>query len=493
MEDRLLYRIQEGLVANGRLVTLLLCLVVGTLGGLLIAFVSPLIALALVVALAGGLVMLRSTQWGLFALIGVICLLPFGAVPIYLGFYPTFLDVVLLTLFAVWLVRALSRPDEKLISSPLDLPILIFVVLAFFSFVMGLRYGGLTKDTLRHFAEVIIAIALYFVTVNVVRKRTQLEQVVRVIMLAGFAAAFIGVLLYFLPETTTIRLLSSLRIFHYPAGFGVLRFIEDNPELPMRATSTSIDPNVLGGLLITITALTAPHLFARRPLFPRVWVALALMSMVTCMVLTFSRGSFMGLGVALAFLGVVRYRRLFFLLLVAGIAILVLPQTQVYVQHFLEGLTGQDRATQMRMGEYYDALNLIARYPWFGVGFAGVPSIDLYVGVSSVYLLMAEEMGLVGLGAFFLIVGLFFTQTWRAWRRLTPDSWLDPILLGLMAALVGTLVGGIFDHYFFNLDFPHSVAFFWLTVALTMVAARLAAQEEGISSVSKLKALLSAG
>ena len=35
------------------------------------------------------------------------------------------------------------------------------------------------------------------------------------------------------------------------------------------------------------------------------------------------------------------------------------------------------------------------------------------------------------------------------------------------------IVGGLFEHYFFNLDFPYSVALFWLYVALAMVAVRL--------------------
>ena len=43
---------------------------------------------------------------------------------------------------------------------------------------------------------------------------------------------------------------------------------------------------------------------------------------------------------------------------------------------------------------------LIARYPIFGVGFTGVPDIDLYLGVSMLYLIIAENMGLVGLASF---------------------------------------------------------------------------------------------
>jgi O-antigen ligase len=76
-----------------------------------------------------------------------------------------------------------------------------------------------------------------------------------------------------------------------------------------------------------------------------------------------------------------------------------LPPAQTYVAHLVEGLMLQDRATLMRLGEYKDALALISRYPWFGVGFGGSPDADLYVGVSSLYLLMAEIMGVVGVAA----------------------------------------------------------------------------------------------
>jgi O-antigen ligase len=57
-----------------------------------------------------------------------------------------------------------------------------------------------------------------------------------------------------------------------------------------------------------------------------------------------------------------------------------------------------------RLGEYKDALILIQRYPILGVGFSGSPDIDTYIGVSNMYLLIAEEMGLVGLTAYMAII-----------------------------------------------------------------------------------------
>ena len=60
-------------------------------------------------------------------------------------------------------------------------------------------------------------------------------------------------------------------------------------------------------------------------------------------------------------------------------------------------------------------------------------------------------------------------------RDITPG--LAAILLGLTAALGGILVGGIFDHYFFNLSFPHSVSIFWIFMGLAMVAVRLGTED----------------
>jgi hypothetical protein len=51
----------------------------GLLTGALFGSLGPIIAIGLVGALVVGVLMLRSTQVGLFALVSLICLLPYGA------------------------------------------------------------------------------------------------------------------------------------------------------------------------------------------------------------------------------------------------------------------------------------------------------------------------------------------------------------------------------------------------------------------------------
>jgi len=127
----------------------------------------------------------------------------------------------------------------------------------------------------------------------------------------------------------------------------------------------------------------------------------------------------------------------------------------------------------MRFGEYKDALILIQRYPIFGVGFAGTPDIDIYLGVANVYFTIAEVMGLVGLLAFLAVIGTVFFNAFLNRRIFKQNERLDAVWLGLHAALVGGLVAGIFDHYLFNLEFHHAVTAFWLLVGMAAAATRL--------------------
>ncbi len=469
------FNLYQRVATNERLSLLLVvaggALVVFVLAAL-VAFASPAIAAAAIVAVVAGLIILTNIEYGFYAVVGVVILLPFASVPINLGFNPTLLDLALVLLFIMWFARALTRQDEeRFVLTPLGLPLLAFALLAIFSFVVGMSHAGLAIQTVRHFAEVLLALALYFLIVNVVRTRERLRRVVLALILAGAVSAALGIIFYFLPRDLTIRLLSLLRVFKYPAGAGVLRFVNDDPNGTLRAVSTSVDPNVLGGMMILVSALTAPQIFAEKPVLRRPIIIGIFVTMFLCLFLTQSRGALLGLVAALLVMAFTRYRRVIPLLLLGGVIFYLAPFTQHYIQYLIDAFLAQDRSTQMRLGEYKDALTLISRNPIFGVGFLGSPDIDTYIGVSSVYLLIAEEMGIVGLAAFLMVMATYFCTAAGRWLKgLKTDPFLSPIVLGLSAALFGSMTAGVVDHYFFNLDFPHSVTLFWLYVGLGMAA-----------------------
>lgn len=435
-----------------------------------IAVLGPLLALAAGLGAFAAYLALRSPRWGLTFVILVASLLPFAAFPFRLGFKPTFLDAALGSLVFVWAVALLTGRERRFVGSPLGVPVAVFLFLVVFAFALGASHARPSVTTIRRFAEVMLGISLFFVVINVLRTQADLEWAGRVFLLAGAGAALIGVVLYVIPEAWTVRVFNALTRFDYPGGYGALRYIEDNPNNPMRAIGTAVDPNAFGGMLVLYAGFTAPQLVAPRPLFRR-WLVAAMFGVeVLCLYLTYSRSAMVGLAVALGLIALLRYRKLLLVGLLGLGLLLLLPQAQAYVERFVAGIQGQDLATQMRFGEYKDALRLIQRYPVFGVGFSGTPDIDLYIGVSSVYLLMAETTGLVGLAAFLLSMAVFFIFFLRTVRRPMLDGRREALLLGLGGAVAGVLTSGVFDHYLFNLAYPHMASLFWIVVGMGTAA-----------------------
>src|SRR5690606_21967754 len=105
----------------------------------------------------------------------------------------------------------------------------------------------------------------------------------------------------------TERALARLIPYGYP-GSRIVRYIEDDPGRPMRAVGTGVDPNSFGGLVMVGFLLAAGQLFGRNPIMSR-WLsgpAFALCGLA--MMLTYSRGAWVGAAAGLAIILVMRRR-----------------------------------------------------------------------------------------------------------------------------------------------------------------------------------------
>jgi O-antigen ligase len=462
---------EQPLVRTSALV--LLCLLIGTIAGASVSFGPFWLGFAALIALAGALLILRSTDLGLAAVFAVIALLPFGALPFKIAVTPTFLELALIALLGIAGLRVLAVPDLDLRMSALGGPILAWLGLTVFSLVLGA--GGLPDNlTLHNYLKFVLGVLLFFAVLNVVRTRDQIRFALRIVIIGGASAALIGLGLYILNDETALRLLVALGRLGYPTSGRVLRYVEDDPNGLERAIGTAIDPNSFGGTLALICALTAAQLWAQRPVLPR-WLLVGMAgAMALCTFLTYSRAALGGLLVATIFLAIVRERRLWWLIggtaALGTIAIFGLGLGDAFVERIVEGIQFRDQANQMRLAEFRNAIEIIRRYPIFGVGFGAGPELGLITGVSSIYLAMAERIGLVGLGVFIGIAVAFFVITLRALRRIDEER--SALLLGVQAGIVAALAVGLLDHYYFNIEFSHMAALFWGVIGLGMVLVR---------------------
>lgn len=473
---------------NPRTHAILVGLTIGLVGGLiglLLAVAGPVIAIGAVVGALAAIYILTDVSAALYGVIAVVALIPFGTLPVKIGLTPTFLDMAMGAFIVVYLFQWMTGQRQKLQLTPVHALIVVYMLWLILSFALGLRYAPPTSAKLRQFAEALLSISMTFILVDLLRDPAALRRLALVFMLAMGAQAVVTIGLYVLPDDLTERLLVRLARIGYPNG-GVIRYIEDNPALAERAIGTWVDPNALGGVLAIAASMIAPQLFAQRPVLRWRWLTLILMTTVAAgLFLTFSRASILGFAIGVFFIGVMRYRRYIPVLIGGGLLLLLLPQMQIFVERFVQAFTGADLATQMRLGEYSDSLRLISQYPIFGVGFTGTPGINFYSDVASTYLIMANQIGLVGVVIFGLTITAVFAYGLTAWQLVRSNIALDSIHLGAHAALLTVLVNAIADHYFFRIDFQASVALFWLVVALALTSTRLARE----STVAKNEAL----
>ncbi len=445
----------------------LLALVGGSLLGIGAVLGDPLqIGILMLVALLV-VAVLASPEFGLLAFVAVANLLPYAVIPVKILFNFTLVDVILSTLLVAWLARVLHR-ERAAEGSPLDSAVLLYLGLALTSFVLGLTYS-ISPERMRLFLKSINSTLLFFSVLNCVRSTRTLRQLLTALLLGGFGAAVIALVLLYIPEATAAQLLSSLGYLGYPTGPNVLRPIADTDIL--RAIGTSVDPNVLGGLLMMTSALLIGQFSSSKPVLSRRLLGAMAIPMIAALLLTHSRSALGGFVVAALMVGLLRDRRIVLLILGAVLLLPFLPPAQLLVGRLLSGLAFQDRAALMRLDEYRNALNTIATYPWFGIGFGETPSIDLFLGVSSIYLLIGQEMGLVGLASFLLVLGLLACQLVAGWIRARGEDDRG-ILLSLGAPLLAAASAGLLDHYYVNIVFPHMIALFWLYVGLATVAAQ---------------------
>ncbi len=441
--------------------------------GVSAAATSPLVPLALLVGAAIGALIAARPIAGLGLFVAVVATLPSGVIPVPLaGAQLTFVDAVVISTSAVVVARWIFTSATV----PLDLPSLAligFVLVAIAALMSGGAVDPLTPELVRRTGKLLASLLFFIVARGVLTTRARIVGLARGLMVAGAVQGCVGAMLMLLSPQTQLGLLSRLAVIGYPTT-DVLRYVPGPNNTytdQLRAVGTSVDPNVFGGTLMLSLAVMVVQWASPQPILRKWLLVLLALPTAAGVLLSLSRASWLGLAVGLSLIGVLCYRRILVLGLIAGLAVIAAPPGQALVARFVGGFSTADPATAFRFGEYSNALTLLSRYPVLGIGFGTSPDIDVTAGVSSVYLLVGEQTGLIGLSVFLVAM----VATWLTGVR-GLRSGGDPVMQGIraafLAALTGAMVTGLLDQYFANLSFPHAVALFWLYAAVLMAAAR---------------------
>ena len=265
-----------------------------------------------------------------------------------------------------------------------------------------------------------------------------------------------------------------LRQLYGDAGGALARWSDANSVArgTVRIYSSLDNPNLLGGYLLPILPLAAVALLRWRTLPRRLFALLSLVLGIVALVLTYSRGAWMGMVASLGLLGLLlamrqtRHWPLFWrrtlplLLLVATAVALVVLVTQVEplrvrVMSLVAGR--EDSSNNFRINVWTSVLAMINDRPWLGIGPGNTAFNLIYplyqqpkfnaLSAYSIPLELLVEAGVPGLLAG---LALLFTAMRTGLLQGQGQGMLNLPSLAAVAAFAGLAVQGLTDTIFFR-------------------------------------------
>lgn len=398
-----------------------------------------------------------------FCLYGLIFCLPFAKAGVetfcFMGIF-------------LWLMkRALGHREDGLWhffpSTPLNKPLAVFFIAnalaVVFSLIFGLSFKAL-------FSKILKFLMIYFMVVETFRDERRLKTLLLVLLASA-------------------ALMSADGLYQYFTGKDFLRGYSW-----ARMQASFISANGFGAWLIVMIPILIAVCFQKMKGFGwklNILSALLAVSLGICLLLTYSRGAWVGFMVSAAFsifylLFFGRSWRMLAYVSTAGAIILAAGLLQNPLKERLESLGIHFRSMpsffwRLKSSDphvsrgviWKESINMIEDFPVLGTGLNTYSLIARNYKMAqgggtyphNSYLQMAAETGLLGLCSFFWIVFAFFKTSWSYLKTCK-----DPLVLGLVSGILAFLVHAFFDNNLYSLQL---VVLFWFMSGLTIAVINL--------------------
>ncbi|MBR4960040.1 MAG: O-antigen ligase family protein [Clostridia bacterium] len=396
----------------------------GILCGVLTFFVPPWWIAAALVLLSGALLILYKPEIGVLALFFGMPLLP-----------TMILAGLVIYVFLCFLLK-LIRGKRIIHVEPLDIMTAAFAVILFFGGTVSLSSGSLKPALL-----FVCFLMGYFETVWLLRERKWLIRC----SVAGVLSA---------------ALTSLYGIFQYLTGTALMAEAWVDSEMFKsiggRAVGTLENPNMLGEYLVLMIPLAVVMLIGHGEGLRRLPAFVCLGIMGGCLILTWSRGAWLGLIFAAVLFLFIWHKRAIWLML-AGLASVpflpyILPESIIYRFTSIGNLS--DSSTSYRVYIWRAACDMIRDFGWTGIGIGEeawdrVYPLYAYQGVEAaphshnLFLQIWLETGICGLALFLVVLFMLCQSMFTLCRDLRDCGKLS--LLELRNMEKGSLSGSEFN------------------------------------------------
>lgn len=425
----------------------------GVLAGLIAGFTSPLYAILCLGGLWFFFMVLYKVEFGVFVTV--------FAAPIL----PTMLDVglSLLCLFSL-LIKALTTKKFKFKTDGMG-----FMVLALLGiYLLASLTSFVPVKGLQIWAVYFAFMVFYFVVVNTVKTKKQLFDLLTVFCLSGLCVCIYGIL-------------------QYVFGWNVSQAWMDEEmfeDIKMRIYSTLENPNVLGEYILLTLPVAVGLMWKKRGVLAKLFYGGAAAVMGLALILTFSRGCWIGIMAAAAVFVTFAAGKLWGLaLLVLPIIPMMLPES--IINRFLSIGDMKDSSTSYRVYIWMGTLLLLKDFWLSGIGPGTEAFTKVYPFYSysmivaphshNLFLQIMVESGVLGILAFVILAVVFVRKLAAAYQVQGKLGELSVMAVAIGGAVMGFLVQGLFDNCFYNY---RVFMIFWTVLAFGSVIAEVAKTEK---------------
>lgn len=331
-----------------------------------------------------------------------------------------------------------SSPKKKLQYHILNKYIYLFAAVYFISVftsvdVKGSMFSGFLT---------VYFLMFYIVVINSFRKKIQFDALI-------FAMTFAGIL---------VTLYGLYQYTHQDLFGGVWVDTEMFENISFRVYSTLENPNVLGEYYLLIIPTAVAGFFVAKKLLVRAFYFFSAVLMMVGLVITYSRGCYIGILVAAAIFLVLLDRR-FIILGIIGLCLLpfVLPET--IINRFMSIGNMDDSSTSYRVYIWLGTIAMLKDYWLSGVGpgqsaYSKVYPYYGYNGISAphahnTFLQVMCDTGIAGIVMFLLCIYKFFKELFISYVNQT-DKKAKIYTISFMSSVMGFLVQSMFDYTFYN-------------------------------------------
>ena len=381
--------------------------------------------------------------------------------------FPTMLVLgVALLGYASLALNLIRNRGLELRYSPVNRFIILYAAIYLAGTFFSSNFAASRNPGILSVAFILFGVVLY----NAITNRSQLDVLLTLVVTAGALVSIYGILQY---------------IFGW--GYQSAAWVDSDmfSSIGFRVSSTLENPNMLGQYLLLTIPLGGAKLLSSKSVGERLYYLCCCGVMCLCMILTYSRGAWLGLLFAGAAFVVLLNPRFILLAPFALIALyFVLPETVVSRFTSIGNMT--DNSTSYRVNIWLGTLAMLKDGYWLcGIGPGDAAFNQIYPAYSynaivaphshNLFLQIMCDAGVCALLVFLIILWQFVRTLCVALKdRSNKESSL--LQIAFLSGMAGFLVQAMTDYSFYN----YRVMFmFWAYLVLGMAAARRNELPEG--------------